>query len=127
MSLHDADPPPTDGLPDAATAPGEAAPETPDDADLRLGLREAAVRRIRFLMDFYKIDPRELVESSHAPPAEQVAAAPLPPKYRHPVSGETWDGVGRQPPWLRDALLREGCTVYELRVDLERPTDADSA
>jgi DNA-binding protein H-NS len=31
------------------------------------------------------------------------------------VTDETWDGQGEHPPWLRDALLRQGYTVDELR------------
>ncbi len=37
-------------------------------------------------------------------------------KYRHPRTGETWDGEGAQPPWLREALTRQGYTVEELRL-----------
>ena len=48
-----------------------------------------------------------------APPPE---TGPLPPRYRHPTSGDIWDGVGSQPDWLRRALLQEGYTVEELRV-----------
>lgn len=36
--------------------------------------------------------------------------------YRHPITGETWDGVGRQPGWLKRALLAEGYRPQELRV-----------
>ena len=48
------------------------------------------------------------------------AGPPIPPetlaiRYRHPVSGDTWDGQGDHPPWLRDALLKQGYTVDELK------------
>lgn len=36
--------------------------------------------------------------------------------YRHPITGETWDGVGHQPGWLKRALLEEGYRPQELRV-----------
>ena len=36
-------------------------------------------------------------------------------RYQHPVSGLTWDGQGRQPQWLRDALLHEGWLLIDLR------------
>ena len=42
--------------------------------------------------------------------------APTGPKYRHPLTQQTWDGLGLQPSWLKDALTREGYTVDELRV-----------
>ena len=44
-----------------------------------------------------------------------TAAPAVAPKYRHPATGLTWDGEGMQPQWLKDALLREGYTVDELR------------
>ena len=34
---------------------------------------------------------------------------------RSPQSGETWDGIGPHPQWLRDALLKEGFTVEQLK------------
>lgn len=50
-------------------------------------------------------------------------AAPLPTvkmatqraRYRHPLSGHSWDGHGRQPRWLQQAVLVEGYTVEALR------------
>lgn len=49
----------------------------------------------------------------------------LPPKYRHPVSGETWDGQGTQPPWLREALTKQGYTVDELKAHAPESAPAD--
>jgi DNA-binding protein H-NS len=71
-----------------------------------------AIRKIRMLMDFWQIRPHELRGKPTDMPAPKVKAEV---RYRHPVSGLTWDGVGGQPPWLREALLREGYTVDELR------------
>ena len=71
-----------------------------------------AIRKIRKLMDFWQIRPHELRGKStfvRVPKALPVV------RYRHPISGLTWDGEGAQPPWLREALLREGYTVEELR------------
>ncbi|MEO8299258.1 MAG: H-NS family nucleoid-associated regulatory protein [Burkholderiales bacterium] len=74
----------------------------------------AAIRTIRKLMDFWQIDPYELrgvvVRPAPAPAPAQPAL-----RYRHPISGDAWDGRGSQPDWLRAALLREGYTVDELR------------
>jgi len=79
--------------------------------------RKAALRMIRQMVEFWRITPEEL----DAPLAEpEQPAEALPPKYRHPVTGETWDGQGAHPEWLRKALLNDGYTVSELRV-----TDAD--
>lgn len=77
--------------------------------------QEAAIRSIRKLIDFWHISLDELVVEGQVP----VRPEPRPtavPKYRHPITGETWDGQGSQPPWLRAALTREGYTVDELRI-----------
>jgi DNA-binding protein H-NS len=72
--------------------------------------QEVALRYIEQIMSFWEITPAEL---RRAPAAQKLP--PPPPKYRHPVSGDVWDGVGKQPQWLRDALLKEGLTVDELK------------
>ncbi len=72
----------------------------------------AAIRKIRKLMDFWQIQPHEL---RGRPVSVAVPAAAPVVRYRHPINGMTWDGVGSQPPWLREALLREGYTPEELR------------
>ena len=74
--------------------------------------RAALIRRIRTLMEFWSITEDEL---QRVRPRRAVVQAPAEIKYRHPVSGDTWDGQGPQPDWLRRALLREGFTVEELR------------
>ena len=58
-----------------------------------------------------------LFRSLDAAPATVDTPAPAFIKYRHPVSGETWDGQGPHPDWLRRALLQEGLRVEELRPD----------
>lgn len=94
--------------------------------------QEAVLRSIRKLVDFWQITPKELgaVHAEHAvlPPARKVVkVARVAPttKYRHPVTGEAWDGEGPQPPWLREALTREGYTVDALRVPGEAPTNVE--
>ena len=72
--------------------------------------RVAAIRKIRKLMDFWRITPAEL--RGRPVPVVQV---PLEIRYRHPVTLEVWDGQGAQPQWLRQALIKEGYTVEELR------------
>ena len=78
--------------------------------------QQAVLRSIRKLVDFWGITPDELADvPPPAAPVEPIVLPPLTPKYRHPISGETWDGMGTQPQWLRDALTRQGYTVEELR------------
>src|SRR2546421_358144 len=59
----------------------------------------AALRTVRKLVEFWNITPQEL--HGPLPPAPPPPpAATLPIRYRHPVSGETWDGQGEHPAWL---------------------------
>ena len=78
--------------------------------------QQAVVRSIRQLVDFWQITAEELRTDAPVVRQEPVQAVPSGPKYRHPHTGETWDGVGMQPQWLKDALIREGFLVGELRV-----------
>ena len=95
----------------------------PDLSDEPLSAREraAVIHRIRMLVEFWGITPEELEQAA---PEPQALAAPPPAcpaiKYRHPESGATWDGSGPHPQWLRDALLKEGFTVDQLK---PAPTD----
>ena len=74
----------------------------------------AALRTVRKLVEFWNISPQEL--RGPLPPAPPAPAqAPQAIRYRHPVSGETWDGQGEHPAWLREALLKQGYTVDELK------------
>ena len=84
-------------------------------ADRPLNRRERGVvlARIQALMEFWGITIDDLLQDTPAP--EPVLIPDLPPKYRHPTTGETWDGQGAQPDWLRRALLKEGMRVEELR------------
>lgn len=85
----------------------------------------AALRTVRKLVEFWNITPQEL----RAPMPPAPAPAPvggLPIRYRHPVSGQTWDGQGEHPGWLREALLKQGYTVDELKRAVTQPGDADS-
>ncbi|HIV69989.1 MAG TPA: H-NS histone family protein [Candidatus Aquabacterium excrementipullorum] len=77
--------------------------------------QEAALRSIRKLIEFWRISPEELEFDAPSMPSELPQVLVPSPKYRHPVSGDTWDGQGSQPPWLREALTRGGYTVEELR------------
>ena len=75
--------------------------------------RRIALDQCRQLVTFWVIDPRELRDADIRPHES------LPSKYRHPVEGHTWDGEGLQPEWLKLALLKEGYTVAELRIEPE--------
>jgi DNA-binding protein H-NS len=88
--------------------------------DVRTPEQEAALRSIIKLMEFWGIAPNELASDipelpDNPLPVVQAVAMPPSIKYRHPVSGDTWDGEGAQPDWLRAALTKEGYTVEELK------------
>ncbi|MEP6504210.1 MAG: H-NS family nucleoid-associated regulatory protein [Betaproteobacteria bacterium] len=82
----------------------------------------AALRTVRKLVEFWNISPQEL--RGPLPPAPPPVPGALAIRYRHPVSGETWDGQGEHPAWLREALLKQGYTVDELKraVAAQAPT-----
>lgn len=88
----------------------------PDDKAFTARERAAVIHRIRTLVEFWAITPEELEgELPPPPPAALAVVVPTRIKYRHPESGETWDGIGPHPQWLRDALLKEGFTVEQLK------------
>jgi len=89
------------------------------DALLSRRERAAVVARITALMEFWHISLDEIARTPTPvrPPAPRVI------KYRHPVSGETWDGQGQHPEWLRHALLKEGWRVDELKPAHQAPTE----
>lgn len=89
--------------------------------------KKAAIRKIRRLMDFWHISPVELRGQLKPAPPRPPAPAPVNKRYRHPVSGECWNGIGAQPDWLRHALLKEGYTVDELRPDRQGDSRGDEA
>jgi DNA-binding protein H-NS len=80
--------------------------------------QRAALARIESLIEFWRITPEELDGPLPVAPLRPAASRV---KYRHPVSGETWDGLGPQPEWLRLALLKEGYRVAELLPTEQQP------
>jgi len=92
--------------------------------------QEAALRSIRKLMDFWDIAPEELAvkKSVTTETAQAMAKEAVKPtvKYCHPVTGDTWNGEGSQPEWLRLALTHEGYTVEALRIPLSSSTTKDA-
>jgi DNA-binding protein H-NS len=86
----------------------------------------AALRTVRKLVEFWNISAQELRGPLPlAPPPPPPGTLPI--RYRHPVSGETWDGQGEHPAWLRDALLKQGYTVDELRRAVTQGASDDGA
>lgn len=90
--------------------------ETRPMSTMRTAEQEAVLRSVRKQIDFWQIQAEELAGIPE--PVAAVASVRTAPvhRYRHPITGETWDGEGGQPAWLREALTREGYTVEELRL-----------
>ena len=82
---------------------------------MRTAEQEAVLRSVRKLVAFWQITADELSGIPEPVRVVEAVRPPVLPKYRHPITGETWDGEGSQPPWLRDALLKQGYTVEELK------------
>lgn len=72
--------------------------------------RQAALGKARRLVEFWRITPDEL-----AGPLQPTPAPPPVYLYTHPLTGETWDGRGPQPDWLRRCLINEGYRLDEVR------------
>lgn len=87
--------------------------------------KEVVLRQVRQLMEFWSITPQELEQAwrEGPDPAPAPAQGSGTVKYRHPVSGLTWDGSGAHPDWLRQALLQEGYTVAEMRPENQPGAD----
>jgi len=107
----------------------EQAPEDPaawaeagPPATLSRRERAAVLARIGALMEYWGITVDDLLAPTPEAELPPPPAGPLPVKYRHPVTGDTWDGQGTHPEWLRRALLQEG-----LRVDDLKPLPAEPA
>lgn len=88
--------------------------------------QQAVLRSIRQLVDFWQISAHELASDTPVQRVVQQPAAPKGPKYRHPITFETWDGEGMQPQWLKDALIKEGYLVDELRITPAEVSSADA-
>lgn len=83
---------------------------------MRTAEQEAILRSVRKLVSFWHITADELAGIPEPVRVEIPDKPPPSPKYRHPITGETWDGEGSQPQWLKEALTREGYLVEELRL-----------
>lgn len=78
-------------------------------SSLRENEKKRAVAEIRKLIDLYDIQPADLFHGGKSSTA--TGKRPLPPKYRDPATGKTWNGHGKSPFWLkgdRDKYLIAG-------------------
>ena len=73
------------------------------------------IDEVRSLMVSHGISLDEVLDHGHDD-ASRIT-------HRHPVTGETWSGLGSQPQWLRYALLTEGYRPGDLRVSERSEVD----
>ncbi|WP_082875083.1 H-NS histone family protein [Burkholderia sp. MSMB1589WGS] len=68
-----------------------------------------SLSKIREAILKYEIRPEQIFPSWTRLRSPDKRRNPLPPKYRNPMTGETWNGRGRAPKWMsgmpRDEFL----------------------
>lgn len=100
--------------------------------------RASAVAKVKQIMDEFGVTIEHLIETRAVPEAPSVTTAAVAsataakqpekvrrtksPKYRDPVTGTTWAGVGRTPAWIANATNRDDFLV----VKPEPPTSGNS-
>lgn len=78
----------------------------PRIAQARQAERGDAVVRVKALMAEHGLSLADLGLRASTPSGRDAkpAAAKVPPKFRHPETGQTWSGRGLKPTWLTAAL-----------------------
>jgi DNA-binding protein H-NS len=74
-----------------------------------------AIAQIRALMAEHGLSLADLGHRLGTSAPRKTAVAKVPPKFRHPSTGETWSGRGLQPNWLK-ASLNDGARLDEFKV-----------
>jgi DNA-binding protein H-NS len=82
--------------------------------DVRRNEMSGVVGEIKRLMAQYNLTPEDIGIYSGSMKVK-ATRAPVPPKYRDPVSGITWTGRGRPPVWVA-ALQHQGKTLDDCRI-----------
>jgi DNA-binding protein H-NS len=58
-----------------------------------------ALEQVHKLIADYQLTPQQIFPRKSAKPGRK--AGPFSPKYRDPISGKTWNGMGREPLWIK--------------------------
>ncbi|WP_080413059.1 H-NS family nucleoid-associated regulatory protein [Burkholderia ubonensis] len=61
---------------------------------------ENILSNIREVVLTYEIRPEQIFPTWKKLRTQDKRWGPLPPKYRNPMTGETWSGRGRAPKWM---------------------------
>ena len=77
--------------------------------------RKQAQREIKEVAARYGLSLEEIATGGSAGSSASSTKRKIPPKYRHPETGQTWTGRGRKPKWV-EAWEAEGGSVEDLRI-----------
>lgn len=66
--------------------------------------RAEAINRVRALMAEHGLTVADIASKTGGSTNKSAGDRKVAPKYRNPVTGETWTGRGLQPKWLKTAL-----------------------
>lgn len=81
--------------------------------DAQRQLKSSAIAQCKALMAEHGLTLADL--GGRAGPTAGRTTGKVPPKYRHPDSGETWSGRGLQPKWLK-AAIEGGAHLTDFRI-----------
>jgi DNA-binding protein H-NS len=70
-------------------------------------IKQRAAAAVRAIMAEHGLTPQHLLQGSGKPPKPSTNAGypnkVMAPRYRNPVDGKTWSGIGRAPGWIAKA------------------------
>jgi len=61
-----------------------------------------ALAQVRELVAAFELTPQDVFPVGRAARAPGVTGVKVAPKYRDPVSGQTWTGRGKPPRWIQN-------------------------
>jgi DNA-binding protein H-NS len=82
----------------------------------------SAVAQIKAIMAEHSLRPSDVFPLGGAPKGRP--SKPVEPKYRHPVTGETWAGRGLAPAWIANAENRD---QYRIKPEVDPAANAVTA
>ena len=79
--------------------------------------KKKAILEVRAIIENFNLDMNDVFSSTRATKARSATSKKVEPKYRDPVSGQTWTGRGKPPLWIasqdRELFLISGNNQQE--------------
>lgn len=72
-------------------------------ADARRSELASAIAQVRSLVAEYELGQEDVFPPARASRGASMAGVKVAPKYRDPVTGQTWTGRGKAPKWIQNA------------------------